>query len=217
MLKQIQPDRLDITIDYLRPDDLAEIAILYEKSFSNHFLGHMGRRFLKLFCAQFVNSSTNFGYVAKCNDKLVGFLLGTINRAPFHQFYRQNFLVLAMIVIKRYLTDSFVRKQMTKRFGYVLTALKTLLPFTKKESNVNQSNAFAPARLLAIGVDSNYRGTEIASKLTDQFCREMKSKGLKKVGLSVLCWNERAINFYKKDGWTVDESCETYLSFIRDV
>ena len=217
MLKQEQQDKLDIKIDHLRLDDLPEIALLYENAFSDHFLGHMGPKFLKLFCSQFVNSSTNFGYAAKCNGKLVGFLLGTIDSAPFYQFYRQNFIVLVLIVMKRYLMDRYVRKHITKRLGYILTAIKTLLPSSKREANVSQGNTFAPARLLAIGVDSNHRGTEVANQLTSQFCNEMKSKGLKKVGLSVLLWNERAINFYKKDGWIQEESCETSLSFTRDI
>lgn len=217
MLKQKQQAKPDIKIDHLSLDDLPEIALLYEKTFADHFLGHMGPKFLKLFCAQFVNSATNFGYAAKCNGKLVGFLLGTIDTAPFYQFYRQNFIVLVLIVIRRYLIDKYVRKHIAKRLGYILTAIKTLHPFSKRETNISQSNTFAPARLLAIGVDANYRGTEVANQLTGQFCRTMKSKGFKKVGLSVLLWNERAINFYKKDGWIQEESCETSLSFTRDI
>lgn len=202
-------------IDRMRPTDLPEIARLYEEAFSDHFLGHMGQKFLELFCSQFINSPTNYGYVGKVNGKPVGFLLASIDNAPFYQFYRQNFMALVLMVMKRCLIDSYVRKHIIERLGYILVAIKTLLPFTKRESNAHQCNTFVPARLLAIGVDSNYRGIGIANKLTSHFCSEMKSEGLKKVGLSVLIWNVRAINFYKNDGWIIEESCETSLSFTR--
>lgn len=215
MLKYRYHNKLDVRIDVLGPNDIPEVARLYEDAFSNHFLGHMGQKFLGLFCSHFVNSSTNYGYVVKYKGKPVGFLLASTDNAPFHQFYRRNFLVLALIVIQRYLMDSYVRKNITKRLGNILAAIKTLSPFSKTEGIANQGNTFAPARLLAIGVDSKYRGIGIADKLTSHFCEEMKSKGVKKVGLSVLPWNERAINFYNKDGWIEEERCETSLSFTR--
>ena len=217
MLNHKYYEKPDVEIDQIRPSDLPEIARLYEDTFSDHFLGHMGQKFLELFCSQFINSSTNYGYIAKYDGKLVGFLLASIDNAPFNQLYRHNFKALALIVIKKYLTDAYVRKHIAKRLGYILVAIRTLLPFSERESTAKQCNTFVPARLLAIGVDSNCRGIGIANKLTSRFCAEMKSKGLKKVGLSVLLWNERAINFYKKDGWIVEESCETSLSFTRHI
>lgn len=217
MLKYKYCNKLEVKIDVLGPNDIPEVAQLYEDAFSNHFLGHMGQKFLGLFCSHFVNSPTNYGYVAKYKGKPVGFLLASTDSAPFHQFYRRNFLVLALIVFKRYLMDSYVRKNIAKRLGNILVAIKTLLPFSKTGSITNQGNTFKPARLLAIGVGSKYRGIGIADKLTSHFCEEMKSKGLKKVGLSVLPWNERAINFYNKDGWIEEERSETSLSFTRDL
>jgi len=107
VLNQKHHNRLDIKIDHIRINDIPEIARLYEDAFSEHFLGHMGGKFLKLFCSQFMNSPTNYGYIAKCNGKPVGFLLGTIDRDPFYQFYRQNFIALSLIVIKKYLIDSY--------------------------------------------------------------------------------------------------------------
>ncbi len=217
MLQDKQLFKLDIKIDSLTKRDLPEIAMLYQNTFSHHFLGHMGQEFLMLFCSQFMNSSINYGYVAKCNGKTVGFLFGTVNENPFYQFYRQNFIVLSLIVMKRYLMDSYVRKHIAKRLGYILIAIKTLLPSSKRVNNAqyNKINILVSARLLAIGVDSNYRGLGIANKLTSQFCVEMKSAGYKMVELSVLAWNKRAISFYKKDGWIQEESTDSIVSFCR--
>ncbi|EGW39911.1 GNAT family N-acetyltransferase [Desulfosporosinus sp. OT] len=217
MLNPKYQDKPEIKVDPLSLSDTPDVARLYEEVFADHFLGHMGQKFLRLFCSQFVNSSTSYGYIAKCDGKPVGFLLASIDSAPFNKFYRQNFMVLALIVIKKYLTDSYVRKNITQRLGNILVALTTLLPSSGKESKAKQSKTLSEARLLGIGVDSNYRGLGIADKLTGQFCAEMKNKGLKRVGLSAVPWNERAISFYKKDGWIEEERSETSVSFIRDL
>ena len=205
--------QLNIQLDHITLNDLPETAQLYEEVFSEHFLGHLGQDFLKLFCSQFMNSPTNFGYVAKYKGKPVGFLLGTIDNDPFYKFYRQNFIVLSLNVMKRYLTDSYVRKHITKRLGHILYALKALLSPSQGASLVDQHNELVQARLLAIGVDSKYRGFGIANRLTSQFCADMKREGIKKVGLSVFAWNERAVGFYKKDDWIQEESSETSLSY----
>lgn len=210
-------DNREVKIESLGLNDIPGVARLYEEVFGDHFLGHMGQKFLRLFCLQFVNSSTNYGYVAKCEEKPVGFILASIDSSPFNKFYRQNFMVLALIVIKKYLTDAYVRKNITKRLSNIFVALTTLLPSSPKESKVNRGNTLSQARLLGIGVDSNYRGLGVADKLTNYFCADMKKKGLKQVGLSAVPWNERAINFYKKDGWIEDERSEDSVSFIRNL
>ena len=209
--------KVEVKIDPIRLNDLPDIAKLYEDAFAGHFLGHMGPKFLELFCAQFMNSPTNYGFVAKCNGRAVGFLLGTIDCEPLYQFYRQNFLVLSLIVLKRYLMDGYVRKHITQRLGQIPVAIKALFTGPKRESNLKQDNTSINGRLLAIGVDLNYRGTGIANRLTSQFCAQMKREGLKKVGLSALAWNERAIRFYKKDGWISEECSEASVSFIRNI
>jgi|GEM_PF-2002107 len=207
----------DITIEPISQNDLPEIARLYEDAFADHFLGHMGPEFLKLFCAQFMNSPTNYGSVAKFQGRPVGFLLGNIDGEPFYQFYRQNFIGLSLIVMKRYIRDAYIRKHITQRLGQIFVALKTLFVSPKRENNPNLDDTSTPARVLAIGVDSNYRGIGIANKLTSCFCDQMKREGYNKVGLSALAWNERAIRFYKKDGWIQEESSDTSLSFIRTI
>ncbi|WP_407306596.1 GNAT family N-acetyltransferase [Desulfosporosinus sp. SB140] len=198
--------------------DLPEIARLYQEAFSDHFLGHMGQKFLQLFCAQFINSPTNHGYVAKSNGRAVGFVLGSIDRQPFARFYRQNFWTLITLVIMRYFQDAYVRKHIVKRFGCIADALKSFVPRRHQEGETkDEQNRFAPARILAIGVSSDYRGMGIGNQLTSYFCSKMKQEGYKKVGLSALPWNERAIHFYKKDGWVLEESNAASLSFIRTI
>ncbi|MDQ7093308.1 GNAT family N-acetyltransferase [Desulfosporosinus sp. PR] len=208
-----------IIVEQIQPDDIQAVVNLYRKSFRNHFLGHMGQRFLTLFVSEFVNSADNFGYVAWFNHEAVGFILATTTDTLFSKFYRKNFPVLAVITMSRYFRDPFIRKHIGKRFGHIYTALKALFSFSAKRVNncgqKRKSPVLATARLLAIAVDKHYRGLGVASKLTSHFCKEMKVKGFKQVGLSTLRWNRRAINFYQKDGWTEEKCNETSVYFSR--
>lgn len=218
MLNEKPQYNSDIELDTLRLYDVPEVAKLYEEAFSDHFLGHMGQNFLRLFCAQFMNSPTNYGYVAKSNGRLVGFVFGSIDSEPFAQFYRQNFWKLVALVSMRYFRDDYVRKHIMKRLGCIKAALKSLVLRRHGEGMIDdEHNMFTPARILAIGVDSNYRGLGIANQLTSHFCSKMKQEGFKRVGLSTLPWNKRAIRFYKKDGWILEQSNAASLSFIRNI
>ncbi|MDR3602831.1 MAG: GNAT family N-acetyltransferase [Desulfosporosinus sp.] len=211
--------KINIEIEHIFPDEIQIIANLYEKSFQNHFLGHMGHKFLELFISEFINSTDNYGYVAKFKNIPIGFILATTIDTPFNKFYRKNFIMLVLITVFRYFKDPFIRKHISKRQGHIYTALKALLFFLTRKSNNNgqaeRVRTLVPPRLLAIAVDKNYRGLGVANELTLQFCTEMKGAGYKKVELSALPWNRRAIGFYKKDGWIEEESSETSISFSR--
>ncbi|KLU66900.1 putative acetyltransferase [Desulfosporosinus acididurans] len=208
----------EIEVEPLSPYHIPEVAQLYEEVFGDHFLGHMGQRFLRPFCAQFMNSPTNYGYVAKNKGRIVGFVFGTINGRPFSQFYRQNFWKLVVLVLLRYARDDYVRKHIRDRMNYVSEAFKSLFCLQAKDSQIpSERSLFASARILAIGVAPNFRGLGIANQLTGHFCSQMKQEGFKKVGLSTLPWNDRAIRFYKKDGWIVEESTDSSVSFLRSI
>lgn len=216
--------RLIAEVSTLKLSELPEVAHLYEAVFGDHFLGHMGQEFLQRFCTQFCNSPMNYGnygYVAKCNGKVVGFLLGSIRREPFASFYRQNFWKLTTIVLQQYFKDAYVRKHVLKRISSVADALKSYILRRRSElasasAETAQNNSIQP-RILAIGVDSNYRGQKIANQLTGFFCEKMKEAGYVEVGLSAVPENARAIRFYKKDGWIVTKSSKDSVSFVRPI
>ena len=237
-MSKLEPHfRLRTEVATLKSSELPEVARLYEAVFGDHFLGHMGQEFLQRFCAQFCNFPTNYGnygYVAKYDGKVVGFVLGSCSREPFARFYRQNFWKLTTIVLKQYFKDAYVRKHVLKRLSCVADALKSYIlrrrsepapvaststptstgTSTSAETVQNESNQ---PRILAIGVDGSYRGQNIAGQLTGFFCEKMKEAGYVEVGLSAVPENTRAIRFYKKDGWIVTETSEDSVNFVRSI
>ena len=216
--------KLNVDIEHIKFNNSDDIRIriiakMYEISFSNHFLGHMGRKFLELFISEFVNSTGNYGYVAKYMNEPIGLILATTSDTPFNNFYHKNFLSIVLITVSRYFQDPFIRKHISKRLGHIYTALKALFSFSTGNTDNNRQDervrTLVPPKLLAIAVDEKFRGLGVASELTRQFCTEMKHAGFEKVELSALPWNQRAIGFYKKDGWTEEKCSETSICFSR--
>ncbi|KLU63955.1 putative acetyltransferase [Desulfosporosinus acididurans] len=210
--------KCNIDVMHLQSQDIPLVARLYKRSFQNHFLGHMGYKFLELFISEFVKSDANFGYAAKYKNEVIGFILATTSDNPFREFYRDNFMMLVYLTISRFLKDSFIRRHITKRLGHVHVALKALFSFSVKDNNSGEKREVCLSqqpRLLALAVDRSYRGLGIANELTAEFCKEMKELGFKKVGLSALPWNQRAISFYIKDGWKKEGASEASISFSR--
>lgn len=209
-----------IAVKTITPDDLDALVQLYQDVFSNYFLGHMGNKFLRLFCSQFINS-THYGYMAWWNGEPVGFLYGTLDTDElFSKFYKKHFLALTLIVLVRYLKDSFIRKNILSRFGHILKAITSFFgrPIIRPHTSSRKSVArIYPATLLAIGVSSHYRGSGIASLLTQTYYKDLKKDRICKVCLSAFTWNKRAIAFYKKDGWTEEYSNESTSRFSRNI
>lgn len=102
--------KYNVKIEHIQPDDIKIIAKLYRNRFKDHFLGHMGHKFLELFISEFVNCTGNYGYVAKLRSEPVGFILATTQDDPFNRFYRKNFVSLVLITVSRYFQDPFIRK-----------------------------------------------------------------------------------------------------------
>lgn len=208
----------DIVIRNMKFDDLNKVAELHCDVFKDYFLGHMGTSFVKLFYKQFINSQGNYAIIAEHEGKIVGSLIGSINGAQLYKdFYKRNFLALALIVMRKYLTDSYIRENITQRKVHLYNAVRALL-FASKNKGLNDStvnNTNDLASLLSIGLDSDYRGYGIADLLTSNFCQSLNKDGIHKVGLSVLKENERAIAFYQKNGWAHERSTDTALYFSR--
>jgi hypothetical protein len=98
--------KLNVDIEHIKFNNSDDIRIriiakIYEISYSNHFLGHMGRKFLELFISEFVNSTSNYGYVAKYMNEPIGFILASTSDTPFNNLYRKNFLSVVLIAVSR--------------------------------------------------------------------------------------------------------------------
>jgi ribosomal protein S18 acetylase RimI-like enzyme len=195
-----------------------QLAKLYQTVFKDNFSAHLGQSFLNLFCEQFVNSFHNYGYIVKDRELIIGFILGTTSPDNlYRKFYRDNMIPLTFLILSKFFSDKFVRRNISKRVNHIVRALKAFVVPAKKTTKtvVEKTDTRIPARVLAIGISPEYRSRGIASLLTKTYCEKVKSEGFKKVELSAKPGNKQAISFYKKDGWNIDNVNDTAVSFSR--
>ena len=82
-------ERFGLAVREIGERDLDALAELLRRVFADRFLGYMGRRFLRLYYAEFIGRERNRGYVAFLGGKPVGFAVGT---TELDGFYRRFFL-----------------------------------------------------------------------------------------------------------------------------
>jgi ribosomal protein S18 acetylase RimI-like enzyme len=200
--------------------DLPAVANLHREVFADHFLGHMGSRFLELFYGEFVSRPGNYGLVAVADGKVVGAVIGSTEAGRlFSDFYRRHFLRLGVTFAGRFVRDGYVRRHTRQRLGHVGMAIRSRLGLGRRKApaapGASASAGSPTARLLSIGVASSHRGTGIAAELAARFCARLAEDGVDRVGLSVRNDNPRAIAFYEKTGWKLEKSTSSSISFWR--
>lgn len=204
-------------IESLKQSDVKQLAKVYQAIFKDNFSSHLGQKFIRLFCEQFVNSNYNFGFIVKDEKLPVAFILGTT--APeklYRKFYRDHLVTLSLLFVQKFIQDKYVRKNISNKFNHLGRALKALLiPNKVAKQAVQIADTGIPARILALGVLPEYRRRGLANELTAAYCEKARSKGFKKVELSTNPDNTNAIRFYQKDGWNIDHENDSAVSFSR--
>jgi ribosomal protein S18 acetylase RimI-like enzyme len=198
----------------LERSDLRAAAELHIEVFDDHFLGHMGRRFLELLYGQWVDRPGSYGFVALADRRLVGCVIGSQDLAPvFNDFYRRHFVALSGQFAVRFVRDGFVRRHVAARLPHVLRAIRVRLGM--KPTSGAEPEEWPRAQLLSIGVAADLRGRGIAEELAARFCEALAADGVDAVGLSVLTTNPRAIRFYEKSGWIPQATVGGSATFYR--
>lgn len=210
----------DVSVQEFAHDQIASIVDLHIRVFSDYFLTHLGPEMLQLFYGEFINQNGNYGFVALSDDKVIGFVACTANADVLYtRLYKQYFWKLIRIVAVRLLRDAYIRKNVWDRMIHLRHAIKSLFlksgtaPDARNGSSVSTTSI--PTRLLSIGVDPNLRGLGVAAALVRKLCLQLEQDGIRSVGLSVNADNERAIAFYKKDGWIIESVNERTIRFWR--
>jgi ribosomal protein S18 acetylase RimI-like enzyme len=204
--------------------DVNEVVQLHQHCFSDYFLTHLGTQFLRRYYTEFCQHEFDYGVVARCNEtgKVVGLVVGTADaQQHFRQFYRSNALVLVPLLMTRFVVDPLIRKTVWQRMAHIKAAVRSLIPGLKRPASQTLSDKGpkeqCPLRLLSIAVATEYRGSGVAGLMTAHFEDVLRQAGHKRVGLSVLADNARAIAFYKKAGWETTYSSEAGWWFEKDL
>ena len=201
-----------------------ELARLHRRCFEGYFLTELGIPFLQPYYAEFCRHDYDYGVVARSRQsgELVAFVVGTADtQAHFRSFYRRNMAVLLPLVVWRVMSNGAVRKRILGRMAHIKAALRSSIPGMKRPASETISDKGpkdqCPVRLLSIAAAPECRGSGVAAQVATRFEELLRQAGHKRVGLSVLSDNARAIAFYKKSGWEVTHSSDAGWWFERDL
>ncbi len=206
-----------VTITYkkMTADDIAEVVRIHKAAFKNYFLTSLGEKFLYIYYSQYLSKDYCFAVVARADNKPVGFIVGTNSTQKLYRnLYKDNFFKLSVLFLRALFTEKVVQTKVFSRYRQIITAIKSR--FSRPPANP-EGSATTELRLLSIAVLPQFRGNGISRELLAFFERNVKAGGIKKMGLSVLKNNPRAICFYQKTGWKEDGAGDESLLFVKDL
>ncbi|MBN2181651.1 MAG: GNAT family N-acetyltransferase [Sedimentisphaerales bacterium] len=203
-----------ISIEPARIENVPGMADCHAIAFPGRFMSEMGHGWLCALYLYFINQSGGICYVASdCAGKVVGFAAGG------EPDIRGRFLRAAMwryphIIFWKFLTKPLVRSVLLEElFKKLHLKHKPLSPeeIATSETSVKCGN------LLSICVLPDYRGAGVAGRLIEDFYKACVAKGYRRLTLSVLTENCRAVAFYKKHHWRETGISGASTKFALDI
>lgn len=191
----------DVKIGPARLPECTVIATLYRRALPDSFLSDMGVGFLSILFATMITHDTSVICVAKHNNKVIGYVCGTVHTDDFYRyFYTHNSARLLWIVITKILHP------------------RTLYKILENIVYPKKKNADLPdAEFLSIAVDPHYQGNNIGELLFTSFNRYMKKLGVHHYKIIVGSKLTQAQKYYSRMGCKMFGKIEVHkneLSYI---
>ena len=203
-----------VSIIQAQIENVFGMAQCHTFAFPGRFMTEMGPRWLRALYRFYIKHPDSVCYVAvDSSDKVVGFAVGGEPNIR-EKFFHAAMLCYPHLIFWRFLTRSLVRVVLLEEL------FKKLHLKRKESSSGNVSvNKISPksGNLLSICVLPDYKGTDIANQLIEAFQKACTAKGYRRLTLSVLSENSRAIAFYKKHGWYETGVTGTSTKFALDL
>lgn len=177
--------------------DADAIADIHLEAFPEYFLTRLGRTFLKRYYRSFLSEphSAVIGFV---DGRPCAFAVGTTNLRRFYRdLYLPNLLVFGALVARASIADWRILRLVAERARIVKLVLRVLVrrPVHDRELDGRSSVLFS------IAVRPTAQGSGLAGEALEQFVRLERTKGARRMELTVFDHNDRAIGFYEKHGW----------------
>lgn len=180
----------------MTPADSGRVAQTHLASFPGFFLSELGPGFLKLYYRVVCADQSGIALVAEGgNGCLTGFVAGTSNPRGFYsRLLKRRWLSFALAAMPAVLKKPAVIPRL-------LGALRH--PGQSPEGG-------EVAGLYSIGVDPHAQQQGTGKMMLEEFLKEAKSRGCRKVFLTTdRDGNDRVNFFYLKNGFTLKKSFET--------
>ncbi len=161
-----------------------QVAKIHKEEIKKGFLSSLPLPFLATLYQAIIASPGGFCVVAKEDERVVGFIAGTVSVKQFYIFFLKRYFFSSLVVLCFRMF----------RFSQLKKMVETLL-YPVKES------AVPPAELLTMAVSHTFQGQGVAQAMFKEFVARMKQKNIKE--FKVLVGEELlpAIRFYEKSGF----------------
>ncbi len=187
-----------------RPDDAAALAAVHAAAFPDYFQTHLGPDFLRRFYAAFLRPG-HLVVVAEADGVPIGLVAGTDDLAKFRSdLYPPNLIAFTTTFLGKLVTDPVVRRSARSRLRHLGVAAQAVFERWRGRPDAADGDAEHTMYLFSICVDPAQQGAGIATPLLAEFNRRSAELGCRRVVLTVVDDNERAIRFYEREGWTRD-------------
>jgi ribosomal protein S18 acetylase RimI-like enzyme len=187
-----------VSIIQAQTENVFGIAQCHIFAFPERFMTEMGPRWLCALYRFYIKHLKGVCYVAIDSiGKVVGFAVGGEPDIR-EQFLRAAMLRYPHIIFWKFLTRPIVR---TVLLGELFKKLHLKRQDNSSENADTDKTLPKCSNLLSICVLPDYKGTGISNQLIETFQKACAARGYRRLTLSVLSENSRAIAFYKKHGW----------------
>ena len=194
---------------------VSDMAHCHSLAFRGRFMTEMGHRWLCFLYRYFIRHPGGVSLVAVDErNKVLGFAVGG-EPGIRDQFIRYAKVRYPNLILLKFLTNSLVRKVMLGVLVKKIFKRRPTIRFSK--NSAKQETAIRTGNLLSICVLPECRGTGIADKLVETFRLRCIARGYKRLTLSVVTKNARAIAFYKKHNWREFSRSGESTKFVLDL
>jgi len=187
--------------------DLGKIAICHRAAFPASLSTALGLDYVKKMLGWYLSTENTFLFYLEAEGRCIGYCgamirkeagMGSASSMAQYSFDRalQSFLVRPWLLLHRELRAKylFIGRNLWTRIKRLATG---------KQKNAPTAPAvFDPyVALVVIGVSESEQGKGYGSQILQEFERRTVQLGYKKMLLSVLTNNSKAIKSYKRNGW----------------
>lgn len=187
---------MQVKINDLTVGEIEEVAILHKENINTGFLSSLGINFLKLLYSSIQGSNSGLLVVVKNNEKVQGFVSGTINIKNIYLHLIKKKLVRGFILV-------FTKVLSIKKINRIME----LLLYPVKKDGKDQ---IPDAELLSMAVNKNSREKGIGKILYNYLIEEFRKKEIYEFKIVVGDNLMGAQKFYDKMGAERVKSIEVH-------
>lgn len=179
-----------MTVQYAGKEDVISIVEIHLKAFKNFFLSSLGEDFLKFYYTCFIKNKDSVVFIAKDNDKIMGFAAATAICKGFNiALIKQNIFSFSLLGLRLLVTNPKALVRLARNM-------------TKKSDEVQSEEDYA--ELYSIGVAPEGQGKGVGKELLSRMEQELLEWNVDKLSLTTDYYdNDKTIGFYKAMGYSV--------------